>query len=169
MKTKQVRLSIDVCTNCGHWFCSRLRNEYSSKIFLNKKRHKQENVWFSQYKDGKRNVDFEFKCLKFHLNLIRKNDNNWFCAAQASQQVNESVIESGESPSCSGVLLGQITRCCANFFKISLFLFHQFVLYSSLIAGSISSWKWKLRRQNRTPSWLLSTNGIIQIVMRLVG
>ena len=26
-----------------------------------------------------------------------------------------------------------------------------------------------LRRQNRTPSWLLSTNGLIQIVMRLVG
>ena len=34
---------------------------------------------------------------KFHL----KNNNNWFCAAQASQQVNESVNESGESTFCS--------------------------------------------------------------------
>ena len=34
---------------------------------------------------------------KFH----QKNDNNWFYAAQASQQVNESVYESGGSTSCS--------------------------------------------------------------------
>ena len=34
---------------------------------------------------------------KFH----QKNDNNWFYAAQASQQVSESVNESGESTSCS--------------------------------------------------------------------
>ena len=66
-----------------------------------KKRNKQENVWFSQHKDGKKTVDFDFKCLKFHLNFIRKNDNNWFCAAQASQQVNESVNKTGESTSCS--------------------------------------------------------------------
>ena len=33
---------------------------------------------------------------KFH----QKND-NWFCAAQASQQVNESVNASGESTSYS--------------------------------------------------------------------
>ena len=45
---------------------------------------KWKNVWFSQHKDGKQYVDFDFKCLKFH----QKNDNNWFCAAQASQQVN---------------------------------------------------------------------------------
>ena len=50
-----------------------------------KKRNKQENVWFSQHKDQKKKpVDFDFKCLNFH----QKNDNNWFCAAQASQQVN---------------------------------------------------------------------------------
>ena len=34
---------------------------------------------------------------KFH----QKNDNNWFYAAKVSQQVNESVNESGESTSCS--------------------------------------------------------------------
>ena len=37
-----------------------------------KKRNKQENVSFSQHKDGKKTVDFDFKCLKFHLNFIRK-------------------------------------------------------------------------------------------------
>ena len=39
---------------------------------MKQKLNKQENVCFSQYKDGKRNVDFDFKCLKFHLKVIRK-------------------------------------------------------------------------------------------------
>ena len=56
---------------------------------------------FHNTKMEKKNVDFHFKCIKFHFKFHQKNDNNWFCAAQASQQVNESVNESGESTSCS--------------------------------------------------------------------
>ena len=35
----------------------------------------------------KKNDDFDFKCLTFHLKFTtkKKNDNNRFCAAQASQ------------------------------------------------------------------------------------
>ena len=53
-----------------------------------KKRNKQENVRFSQHKDGKNNVDFDFKCLKFHLKFIRKRQQ----PAPASQQVTESWV-----------------------------------------------------------------------------
>ena len=38
---------------------------------------------------------------KISFKFRQKNDNNWFYAAQASQQVNKSVNESGEAISCS--------------------------------------------------------------------
>ena len=69
------------------------------------------------------------------------------------------------------VLSGQITRWCA-------YLFQDFLIVSCINLYFIVHFKIKrridfeseyLRRQNRTPSWLLSTKGLIQIVMRLVG
>ena len=69
------------------------------------------------------------------------------------------------------VLLGRITRWCAN-------LFLRFSIFSCINLYFIVHFKIKcridfesecLRRQNRTPSWLLSTNGLIQIVIRLAS
>ena len=61
-----------------------------------KKRNKQENVWFWQHKDGKKNVDFDFKCLKFNLKFTRKTTTNDSVplgrSTQASQQVNAFKI-----------------------------------------------------------------------------
>ena len=64
------------------------------------------------------------------------------------------------------VLLGQITRCCANLFQdfpFSLASICTLSFNSKLNAGSILKVKVVL------PSWLLSTNGLIQIVMRLAN
>ena len=66
-------------------------------------------MWLSQHKDGEKNVDFYFKCLKFHLKLTRKKTTN---GSQASQQVNESV---NDLMFC--VLLGHFTRGCADLFQ----------------------------------------------------
>ena len=76
---------------------------YFLQDLSNKKRNKQENVWFSQHKGEKRNVDFD---LNFVLNFIQSSSEKrqqpvTVCAAQESQQVNELVNESEESPSCS--------------------------------------------------------------------
>ena len=65
--------------------------------------------------------------LKILFKVHQKNDNNRFCVAQASQQVNESVNESGESPSWTVKSPGAVLIC----FKIVHFLLHQFVLYRS--------------------------------------
>ena len=76
---------------------------------------------------------------KISFKVHSKNDNR-FCAVQASQQVNELVSESGESPSCSVYFYVKSPGVVLIFFKISLFLLHHFVLYSSfkkLNAGSI--------------------------------
>ena len=47
---------------------------------------------FHNTKMEKKNVDFDFKCLKFHLKFTRKKKQMVLCrSTQASQQVNESV------------------------------------------------------------------------------
>ena len=78
-----------------------------------KKRNKQENVWFSQHKDGKKNVDFDFKCLKFHLKFTRKTTTNG--SVPLDSRVNKSMNRSMTFMFC--VLLGHFTRCCANLFQ----------------------------------------------------
>ena len=68
------------------------------------------------------------------------------------------------------VLLGQITRWCANLFQDFPFSLASICTsFHFKIKRRIDFESECLRRQNRTPSWLLSTNGLIQIVMRLDG
>ena len=64
------------------------------------------------------------------------------------------------------VLLSQITSRCTNLFKDFPFSLALFLLK---IKRRIDFESRKLRRQNLTPYWLLSTNGLIQIIIRLVG
>ena len=69
------------------------------------------------------------------------------------------------------VLLGQITRWCANLFQDFLFSIASICplsFISKLNAGSILKVNVCVAKIG-TPSWLLSTNGLIQIVMRLIG
>ena len=97
----------------------------------------------------------------------QKNDNKWFRVAQL-KRVNKSMNRSMTFMFC--VHLGHFTRCCANLFQdfpFSLASICTLSFISKLNARSIL--KVKVTSQSRTPSWLLSTNGLIQIVMRLVG
>ena len=100
-----------------------------------KKRNKQENVWFSQHKNGEKNVDFDFKCLKFHLKFIRK------------------TTTTGSSESTSHWIAGQWPSCSVYFWvkspgvvlKIFHFLLHQFVHYRSFQHLTQDRfWKWKV-------------------------
>ena len=85
------------------------------------------------------NVDFDFKCLKFHLKFIRKTTTT---GSVPLKRVNKSMNRSmnlGNLPHAP-CILGKITRCCANLFQDFPFLLHQFVLHCSfqkLNAGSI--------------------------------
>ena len=54
---------------------------------------------FYNTKMEKKTVDFDFKCLKFHLNFIRKTTTGSVPLKRVN--VNESVNKSGESTSCS--------------------------------------------------------------------
>ena len=94
---------------------------------------------------------------KISFKVHQKNDNN------RTKRVNKS-LNRGSMTFMFCVLLGQITRCCANLFKD-----FPFSLASFISKRKIDFESERLRRQYRTPSWLLSTNGLIQIVMRLVG
>ena len=58
---------------------------------------------------------------KISFKVHPKNDNNRFCAAQASQQVNESNNESVESPSCSVYFQVKSLGVVLIFFKIFFF------------------------------------------------
>ena len=58
---------------------------------------------------------------KRSFKVHQKNDNNKFCAAQAKQRVNESVNESGESPSCSVYFKVESPGVVLILFKIPLF------------------------------------------------
>ena len=99
---------------CRQWFCS-ITQRIKFKDFLNEKQNKQENVWFSQHKDGKKNVDF--KCLKFHLKfIIRKTTTIVVCrSSEPTRQWIGQWIWGIPFMLC--VLLGQITMCCANLFQ----------------------------------------------------
>ena len=77
-----------------------------------KKLNNQENVLFLQHTDGKTNVDFEFKCLRFHLKFIRKMTTT---GSVPLKRVNKSMNRSMTFMFC--VLLGQIAGCCANLFE----------------------------------------------------
>ena len=102
----------------------------------------------------------------------QKNDNNRL------KRFNKS-LNRGSMTFMFCVLLGQITRCCANLskdFPFSLASICTLSFISKLNARSILILflslyfeSERLRRQNRTSSRLLSTNVLIQIVMRLVG
>ena len=91
-----------------------------------KKRNKQENVLFSQHKDGKKNVDFNFKCLKFHLKFTRKTTTNG--PVPLNSRVNKSMNRS--MTFMFSVLLGYFNRCCANLFQD--FPFSQFASIRAL-------------------------------------
>ena len=93
-------------------------------------KNKQENYNFYSTKMAKKKVDFDFKCLKFHLKFIRKTTTNG-SVLQASPQVNESVTESGESPTCCVYFYVKSPVVVLIFFKIFFFLLHQFVLIRS--------------------------------------
>ena len=83
--------------------------------------------YFHNSKMAKKNVDFNFKCLKFHLKFTRKNDNKWSRAAQL-KRVNKSMNRSMTFMFC--VLLGHFNRCCANLFQD--FPFSQFASICTL-------------------------------------
>ena len=93
---------------------------------------------------------------KISFKVHQKNDNN------RTKRVNKS-LNRGSMTFMFCVLLGQIIRCCANLFKD-----FPFYLASFISKRKIDFENEGLRSQYRTPSWLLSTNGLIQIVMRLV-
>ena len=135
-----------------------------------KKRNKQENVWFSQHKDEKMNVDLDFKCLKFHLNFIRKTTTTGSVPLKrVNKSINRSMnLENPRHVMCTFRWNHQVV--CLSFSRFSIFscINLYFIVYFK-IQRRIDFESEYLRRQNRTPSWLLSTNGLIQIVMRLVG
>ena len=112
---------------------------------------------FTTQRWKKKDADFDFKCLKFHLNSSVKKDSN------RTKRVNKS-LNRGSMTFMFCVLLGQITRCCANLFKD-----FPFSLASFISKRKIDFESERLRCQYWTPSWLLSTKELIQIVMRLVG
>ena len=104
---------------------------------------------------------------KISKKVHQKNDKNRFCAAQASQRGNESVIDWGISfmfcvlfhvlctfRSNHQVLCLSFSRF-SNFSCINLYFIVHFKVKCRIDFESL-----KLRRQNRTPYWLLSTNGL---------
>ena len=78
----------------------------------------------------------DFKCLKFHLKVIRKTITT---GSVPLKQVNKSMKRSVNLGMLC-VFSGKIIRCCANLFQGFPFLLHQSVSYSSfqkLNTGSI--------------------------------
>ena len=121
---------------------------------------------FHNTKMEKKNADFDFKCLKFHLNFIRKTTTT---GSMPLKRVNKSMnlgnpfhvlctFRSNHQVVCQSFSRFSIFSC------INLYFIVHFKIKRRIVFESES-----LRRQNRTPSWLLSTNGLIQIVRRLVG
>ena len=98
-----------------------------------KKKKKNNNMKMCDFHNTKmkkkKNFDFDFKCLKFHLKFVRK------ATATGSvplSLINESVNESRESSSCSVYILGQITRCFANSFQDFPFSLPSICTFSSI-------------------------------------
>ena len=82
--------------------------------------------------DGKKIVDSDYKCLKFHLKFIRKMtipdsvplkrvnksmNRSFFLPIRLDLRAGHQTVFGQGIPFMLCVLLGQITKCCANGFQ----------------------------------------------------